>query len=273
MSERKLTTWEVLRYKFPENEYVLIQEVSDASGFSRSRSIDFMIINLWQSRGLAITGIERKSNRNDWLREIKQPQKQENHFKYCDYFYLLTDKEGVAKIEEIPDSWGWYHINESGVLKTLKQAPKLSPVDVNRSFLCAMLRRAADKTKYVHVDSLESRIQESAEKIKQQRNSELERKAGYYDDLKARVDEFEKASGLSLAYRWDSNATKMGEAVKLVMNGGIEQYKEGLERIEKQIKNIHEGVANKLKALSSCSIVAKPLNGASQELFNQGDAA
>ena len=33
---KKQTTWQVLREKFPAEEYVLIEEVSDASGFSRS---------------------------------------------------------------------------------------------------------------------------------------------------------------------------------------------------------------------------------------------
>lgn len=159
----KATAWQVLRNKFPAEEYVLIAEVSDASGFSRSRSLDFMLINLWQSRGLAVTGIERKSNRGDWLKEIKNPAKQENHFKYCDYFYLLTDKEGVAKLEEIPANWGWYHINEKGMLKTLKAAPKLSSIPIERSLLCAMLRRADDKRDYVHKDNLEEQIATRAE--------------------------------------------------------------------------------------------------------------
>lgn len=30
--ERKLSTWEVLRYKFPAEEYVLLEEVSDTTG-------------------------------------------------------------------------------------------------------------------------------------------------------------------------------------------------------------------------------------------------
>lgn len=128
VKQKKLTPWEVLRFKFPAQEYVLIEEVSDASGFSRSRSLDYMLVNLWNSRGLAITGIEKKTNRGDWLKELKNPAKQENHFKYCDYFYLLTDKDGVAKIEEIPPNWGWYHINGSGILKTMKVAPQYLPI-------------------------------------------------------------------------------------------------------------------------------------------------
>lgn len=257
MSEKKLTTWEVLRYKFPENEYVLIAEVSDASGFSRSRSLDYMLINLWESRGLAVTGIEKKSNRGDWLKELKNPQKQENHFKYCDYFYLLTDKDDVARLEEIPDAWGWYHINGSQVLKTMKAAPKLTPLPIGKSLMCAMMRRAAAKEKYVHVDTMQSHIQLQAEKIQLEKNNKLERDAANYVILKKNVDEFEAASGLDISHSWRNEPKEIGEAVKLVMNGGVKEYEESLQRIEKQVKSIHDGILknlSKAKEFSGVSI-------------------
>lgn len=254
-AEKKLTTWEVLRYKFPENEYVLIAEVSDASGFSRSRSLDYMLINLWESRGFAVTGMEKKSNRGDWLKELKNPQKQENHFKYCDYFYLLTDKDDVARLEEIPDAWGWYHINGSQVLKTMKAAPKLAPLPIGKSLMCAMMRRAATKEKYVHVDTLESHIQLKAEEIRVERNSQLTMNAENYVELKAKVDQFEAASGLEITHSWRNEPKEIGEAVKLVMNGGVKEYEESLQRIEKQVKSIHDGILKNLSKAKQFSDV------------------
>lgn len=237
----RLSTREVLRYKFPENEYVLIEEVSDASGFSRSRSLDYMLINLWNSRGLAVTGIEQKSNRGDWLKELKNPQKQENHFKYCDYFYLLTDKEGIAKVDEIPPTWGWYHINEKQILKTIKTAPKLESLPVNRSLMCAMLRRAACKEKYVHEDSIKSKIAEEAAKLKGERNYTLENKAKSFDDLKATVDAFEQASGIKIRDYYHTSK-QLGEAVRLVLDHGIKNYKSSVSRIVLQMKNMYEAM-------------------------------
>ena len=150
----------ILRNKYPATEYVLISEVPDNVS-TRNRYLDFMIINLWQSRGLAITGIERKSNRGDWLKEMKTPDKQEKHFRHCDYFYLLTDREGVAKLEEIPETWGWYHITQNGILKTLKAAPKLQSQPIDRALLCAMLRRAQDKQGFIHEDTIKEHINTS----------------------------------------------------------------------------------------------------------------
>ena len=246
---KKQTTWQVLRDKFPSVEYILLEEVSDASGFSRSRSLDFMVINLWNSRGLAVTGIERKSNRGDWLKELKNPAKQENHFKYCDYFYLLTDKENVAKLDEIPANWGWYHINENGKFKIMKQAPKLASVPIERSLLCAMLKRAACKQKYVHVDSIEETIQEKATAIQLNKNRSLEDKASRYDDLVKKVQDFENASGINIVHGWD--LPKVGEIVRVIMQSGVETHIKHLERLEGQIIDMGKEIGERIMAIKT----------------------
>jgi hypothetical protein len=246
---RKPTSYQVLRNKFPENECVLICEVFDASGFSRSRSLDYMLVNLWQSRGLSVTGIEEKSNRSDWLRELKNPQKQENHFKYCDYFYLLTDKEGVAKLEEIPETWGWYHINDKSILKTMKQAPKLPSQPVERSLLCAMLRRAADKTGFTHKDVIEERV---AEKIKaglSGHNAMLERKAAEHDELLRKIKLFENETGLDIQYNWDDRLKNIGMTVNMILEKGLIGYVDQLERAVPQLKNLEDHIKKKIEVI------------------------
>lgn len=248
--ERKLSTWEVLRFKFPATECVLIEEVSDASGFSRSRSLDYMTIQLWESRGLAVTGIEKKTNRSDWLKELKNPQKQENHFKYCDYFYLLTDKEGVAKLDEIPETWGWYHINDKQILKTMKAAPKQTPVQIPKSFMCAMMRRAADKTNFIHKESIQQEIENASYLKTERRNYEMERKAKQYDDLIDQVKQFEEASGVKIADRWGDQPKKIGEAVRLILHHGVDSYQAQLQQIETRVKNIHDGILKNLETLN-----------------------
>lgn len=259
VKERVLTTWEVLRLKFPANEYVLIEEVSNYSGFSRNRSLDYMLINLWESRGLAVTGIEKKSNRSDWLKELKQPEKQESHYKHCDYFYLLTDKADVAKLEEIPDTWGWYHINDKQILKTMKPAPKNKPDVIHRSLMCAMLRRAADKGKYVHVDTIETRIQEMAEKIKLQKDRQLEMDANNYKDLLWRVEEFEKASGVAIRRGWDqSYPKKVGEIVKLLLNEDVEGMERQFTGISNQCKFLSDSALKSLEIIKSYREQNKP---------------
>jgi hypothetical protein len=158
--------WELLQRKFPAQQYALMAEVRDAAGFSASRSADYMAMNLWPSRGLTVTGIELKSYRGDWLNELKNPKKAEAIFKYCDYFYLLTTDEKIANLSEIPDSWGWMCI-KGKTLRTLKQAPKLNPTPLSRDIVATMLKRAIDKTEYVHINSIEDKIQAARDSQKE----------------------------------------------------------------------------------------------------------
>lgn len=241
--EKKLTPWQVLRNKFPAGEYVLIEEVSDASGFSRSRSLDYMLVNLWNSRGLAVTGIEQKSWRNDWLKELKNPKKQENHFKHCDYFYLLTTAENVAKIEEIPLTWGWYHIKGNRIM-TMKQAPKLESQPIDRSLLCAMLRRAADKTNYVRLEDLEDRIAIEAEKKKEGVNYQIKHQLEEFKSLQERVKIFEEESGVKIGdrYSWSGDAKKSGQAVRWLKQYGVDYFEKRLLQLRESAKKIEEGL-------------------------------
>ena len=243
---------------------MIIEEVSDASGFSRSRSLDYMLINLWESRGLAITGIEQKTFRNDWLRELKNPKKQENHYKYCDHFYLLTAADGVAKEEEIPITWGWMHINKSGVLKIMKQAPKLDPVPVTRSFLCAMLRRAASKRNYVHVDDIEDRVKQEAEAIRDSNRRELQRVQNEYNNLSEAIRKFERESGIDVrSYTHDysyRNPEELGRAVKHALSHRSEHYIDELKVIESRVKRIADDVSQAIISLNGANVSRETSN-------------
>lgn len=255
MAENSLTTYQLLRNKFPENEYVLIAEVSDASGFSRSRSLDYMAINLWQSRGLAIIGIEVKSNRNDWLKELKNPAKQENHYKYCDYFYLLTTKEGVANMEEIPASWGWYHANSKSI-RTMKQAPDLNPLPIGRSLMCAMLRRAAAKDGFVHKDNLEAHIQEAAERIASQKELRKSTALTELEELQKTIEEFKAASGIDITDRWSygGDLSQIGSVLKIILNEQRwDRYTDRLKKIISLAKEIQASAGKDVDELVKLS--------------------
>lgn len=156
----KSSIYSILRKRFPEKEYALMEEVRDKAGFDATRSSDYLAVNLWPSRGFAVHGIELKRFRNDWLTELKKPEKSANIFQYCNHFWLLTTTDNIAKIDEIPDSWGWLTI-KGGRIKLMKNAPQLTPNPIPITFMCAMLKRAVDKSNYVHVDDIKDDISTS----------------------------------------------------------------------------------------------------------------
>lgn len=223
--------WDILRWKYPASEYTLMAEVSNAAGFARSNSADYIAVNMWPSRGLGINGIELKSFRSDWLGEMKKPKKAESIFQYCDYFWLLTTDDTIANIDEIPVTWGWQCV-KGNKIKVMKDAPKLTPIPLDKHFLVSMLRRANDKTNFIHIESIEDRIKEAEEKARNSRDNDNRYRLERAKELIVIVDEFEKSSGLKFG-SWDGHKPdQIGETVKFVLNGGTEQIKKDLERLK-----------------------------------------
>lgn len=231
----------ILRKRYPASEYALMCEVSDAAGHSRSGSLDYLVMNLWPSRGLHLTGIELKSSRSDWLRELKQPDKQERHIKFCDFFYLLTAGDGIANISEIPSTWGWMSIKGSKV-HVIKEAPKLTAQPITPNFLAALLKRASEKTNWVHVSDIEERLNEHYKAGEANMQRELHRCQQELERFKKIMNEFERTSGLTLQHSWDLTPAKIGAAVRIIHAGGAE----GIAKRMIELKTTAEIILNDL---------------------------
>lgn len=235
---------DILLKKFPPSEYALMAEVRDAAGFGASRSADFLIMGLWPSRGLDMIGVERKSYRGDWLNELKKPEKAENIYQYCDRWYLLTDNENVAKIDEIPINWGWMHIDVSGKIKVIKDAPKLNPVPISKTFLACLLKRASCKDGWITEHSIQDKIEAAKQRGIQEMVNTNHRTNEAYKELIKNVKEFEETSGIKLNnQRWGVTGKRMGEAVKFIIEGGMPELKKQMQ----YIKNYHTTIGKKIE--------------------------
>lgn len=227
-----ISPWPFLEKRFPPGQYALLQEVSDAAGFGRSRSADGIAMSLWPSRGLGIEGIEIKSFRGDWLRELKDPKKAENHFKYCDKWWLVTTDDTIAKLEEIPVTWGWMTV-KGKQMKTMKEAPQLKPLPLSKDFIAAMLKRATKGM--VPFGSISDKVAEAREagKLEAERDRpyQLERAQKELKELEERVKSFEEESGVEIT-GWRPNPKKIGEAVKFIEGGGLPELHKDLIRLK-----------------------------------------
>lgn len=250
MTEKKESVYSLLLKKYPDGQYALMAEVSDAAGYSRSRSADFIVVSLWPSRGLGIHGIELKSYRGDWLNEKKNPKKAENIFQYCDYFSLLTTDINIAKLDEIPDTWGWMNI-ENGRIKTIKEAPKQSPVALSRHFLAAMLKRSCDRSAWVLKESIIDEIQNARDVGRSNAESAIRELKSSYESLQKNVIEFEAESGIRInERRWMfDDPKKMGSAVKFIVDGGADRMKKDLELLGRRSKEIHDNIMHGIQLL------------------------
>lgn len=245
----KTPVFSILRKRYPVNEFALLEEVSNAPGFNRSRSADFVLMSLWPSRGLGLEGIELKSFRGDWLNEKKKPEKAESIFKYCDRFWLLTDGEHIAKLEEIPETWGWMEI-KNGKIFVKKEAPKLAPQTMDRNFLACLLKRASCKEGYVRREEIQAKIDEARNEGQSLEARANRMQSEKFDELKKACEEYRTVTGIDLLdARWRYTAKDIGKAVKFVQDGGTDAIANRLISLESTAKDILNKITTGIESI------------------------
>lgn len=260
-----MSLYEALRRRFKAPEYGILFEVANATGGRARRRADAIVMGLWPSRGLLLEGIEIKTERSDWLREKKDPEKAEVIAGYCDRWWLATTK-GVANLDEIPAGWGWLEMKGKSLVQR-KEAP-ISPPDkpIDRLFLAALMRgmstvQGAWIPKSDIADEIALARDEAHENAKQSaeyRVAEWKRKA---DDLTRKIERFEEAAGIKID-RYDP--TPIGAAVKLVLAGDARrnavELEDSLMRIQGVARRIEVALAEYREAHAvRCPHCDKPL--------------
>lgn len=207
-----------LRERYPVRSYALFYEVPNATGTLATRRADALVVGLWPSRGLEVEGFEFKASRNDWLTELKKPEKAEAVAKFCDRWWIATTKPGIVKKGELPKTWGLYELHGEK-LKRKKAAPPLTAQPMDRKFLASLCREV--QRQIGREEEFQKKVDEAArmkfvawtKKQRAQKDESL--LAEEYRLLKNAVDEFEKASGVTIGRLWESG--KIGAAVQAVL--------------------------------------------------------
>lgn len=248
----------LIRWKYPSKEYVVLDEVRDSTGFSgRGRSADAVAFGIWPSRGLTITGFEFKSSRSDWTRELANPEKAESIAQYCDAWWLVA-AENVAKIEEIPATWGWYApIEKKGGDLSLKvmRVPRFGSTNGGkappREFLMSVLRNMRDST--APKADIPRLAEEMMLKTAEQRDYKNKRRLERAAELEKVFADFKKASGIDLAAEWGYPAYPpklVGAAVRALVEGHLQTH-------IKNVESAAEAARGMLAALQAVPIELK----------------
>lgn len=224
--------YDAIRSRFPEREYALAFEVRNDAGFKASRAADAIAVSLWPSRGLEVHGLEVKTARSDFLRELRDASKSEPIQRYCDRWWIVAGDASVAKVEELPVTWGLLVLRK-GKLYAVKPAPKLDAAPLDRGFVVAMLKRASEDV--VQKSVVEAEIARRVAAATAAIEARYARRVGKtvdgvdvtaalaegvalkrtYEALQSAVDDFEKASGVRIrAY----DGIHLGKAVAVVLS-------------------------------------------------------
>ena len=97
----------LIKKRYPPPGFTILSELRDSTGWvGAGRSADVVVFGTWPSRGFQIIGIEIKSHRSDWKKELAHPEKADSIGQYCDEWWIIATG-AVVYAEEVPPTWGW----------------------------------------------------------------------------------------------------------------------------------------------------------------------
>lgn len=236
-----------LREKFAPPDYALLTEVPNGTGGHKTRSADALVMSLWPSRGLTLTGIEVKVSRSDWLNELKNPAKADAVCRYCDHWYIAVGDGDIVRDGELPPTWGLF-APKNGKLVIKKQAPDLEAVPTTRAFMAAIFRRVNESEAGAHLlREMEQKHRWNIQDAKREARAEgykegqktaeqlAERYRNEAEKIKRAIEEFTLASGIQFQ-PW--NAGNIGKAVDFVLSDGVEGQAKNIEQIRLYAESI-----------------------------------
>lgn len=268
MAKALTTEGEVFRAlarRFEPPAYATLRGVANATGGRKIRTVDALVMSLWPSRGLTLEGVEIKVSRSDWLREMKDPAKQEPVIKYCDRFWLAVGSADIVRDGELPRTWGLLVPGRGGKLKVATQAPDLDPVPMTRSFLASILRRAHEVSEGGDVRA-DIRAEEQA-KVEAKMESlraaaappDTQRKLDRLTHLEAQIERFERVAGLRFD-RWSDNL--VDQAARVV---------HAQRFVERRLAQVDRRLDSVIAALQGAAIELKKLHAEAASTESDGD--
>lgn len=178
-----------LRTSFGTDGHRVFFEVGDDTGTRVRRHADAVAIGIWPSTGHQIHGFEIKVSRGDFLAEMKSPEKSQPVFRYCHRWSLVTPP-GLVKVSELPPNWGLMTF-DGKTMRTVQQAPRLTPEPPTSGFMAALVRRAGDMDSEIILAAVK-KARGDWEADMERRRKEQPLTKWEVDSLKSRVDEAER---------------------------------------------------------------------------------
>ena len=195
---------EILRAKkYPPPQFVMYRQMSAISripGMPRpdlDRSVDAVVASIYINRGVSLTGIEVKTTRQDWKKELKEIGKAAPIQRYCNHWYIAAPP-GIVQDGELPEAWGLWTVSEAGVVSCAKVAPPLSPEPITLEFFCQLLRRAEQVQADLIAEAVARTQAEGGITDKSQVAQLAEHYKTQYGKLLKRVKLFETRSGVKM---------------------------------------------------------------------------
>lgn len=214
---------DMLARRYAAPEWALMEEVAPSTG-GGTRYADAVAVNLWQSRGHAVHGFEIKVSRSDWLRELKQPEKAESVYVYCDHWWIVAPR-GVVKDGELPPTWGLLELR-TNCLSPVVNAPKLDALAPTRGFFASLMRRGHESLESVATRRYAKAVTDAHEAAQKRIEERIRASTRDHQRLREQIDEFKAATGIEFGnYRGPRASTiKLAQALERMSHHGAAPF-------------------------------------------------
>lgn len=207
----------LLRTRYAHPEWALCFEVANATGTHGHRYADAVAMCLYPSRGLVLHGFEVKVSKQDFMSEIKNPDKSVAVQQYCDQWWLVAPAHAVDE-SLIPKTWGWLRVDKDK-LYPAKRAPDLDPKPIDRKFMAAMVRRSSQADDGEIQVLVNQRVEALREHDRKHVETEIKRRTKDIDDAKEQLRQLRERIGEDDWRYLDRD--EVARAVKFVRAAGV----------------------------------------------------
>jgi hypothetical protein len=125
------------------DRWAIAEHVRSHAGFDARRTADFVAMDLWPSKGLALHGHEVKVSRSDWLVELKDPTKAEEFRPFMDFWWLVVSDPSIVRQGELPNGWGLLAPVNGERLRVVHRAHRIVPAPMPKTMMAALMRAVA----------------------------------------------------------------------------------------------------------------------------------
>lgn len=225
-----------------KGEHVFLFDVPNIVGVNSSRRCDGVAVGMWGSSGRLIQGFEVKMSRSDWLREVKDVSKADPFIEQCDRWWLVTGHVSIAKPEEVPAAWGWMVATKSGLRIQRPASPLPQPDHVmKRLWAFALIRRAAerrDPNSQEFKITLAKATAEAERRHKEHAEHEIARALPELQRLRAKVEKFEKDSGMKIEDWKLGDVGKLAKRLAALKDSGYGSVAGALDRTARELREL-----------------------------------
>jgi len=200
--------------------YVVAVQVNNGAGYAYGRTLDAIVFDTWPSEGLTLHGLEIKTTKSDLRRELQNTKKYADFAPHLDYFSIVAPK-GTVDLRLLPQKWGLYQPTDDGKLRARRKPLSIHDENhrtISRSMAAAFVRALVSRS--LSQDATAAAFARGEDVGKRFGERKIESLSKDNDSLKKAIEEFEEVSGVKIP-SW--GGVKIGEAVNIVLAGGIEQ--------------------------------------------------